>query len=198
VKKKDSTLLNMVVVLFAITLAAGLSLGYVNNLTLAPKAQARLAKKVAALETVLPAFDNQPVSEVIRIRAEGVKDSIEIYPAYRDSAFTGVAITGASEKGYSGLVKVMVGFEPDGKIKNIVVLEQKETPGLGTKMKSEKFIGQFRGKDPAAFDLEVKKDGGEVDALAGATISTRAFTEATQLAYDQYKKYLKNTKASEE
>ena len=83
----------------------------------------------------------------------------------------------------------MVGFQPDGKINNIEVLEQKETQGLGTKMKGEKFLRQFRGKDPSAFDLKAKKDGGEVDALAGATITTRAFGEATRQAYDTFISY---------
>ena len=185
-KKKESTLVNMVVVLFAITLAAGLSLGYVNDITLEPKAKARLAKKMDALGSVLPEFDNQPVSEAVRLAAEGIKDSIEIYPAYRDGVFVGAAVTGTSERGYSGPVKLMVGFDPNGQIINIAVLEQKETPGLGTKMKGEKFLRQFRGKNPFSFDLAVQKDGGAVDALAGATISTRAFTEATQLAYNVY------------
>jgi electron transport complex protein RnfG len=80
----------------------------------------------------------------------------------------------------------MVGFNPDGSIQNIVVLEQKETPGLGTKMKEVKFLNQFKGKNPSQFNLKPKKDGGDVDALTGATISTRAFGEATQMAYDVY------------
>lgn len=189
VKKKESTLINMVLVLSIITMVAGLSLGYVNDLTLEPKARAKLAKKVKALNVVLPQFNNNPVDEVIRIKLERAKDSTEIYPAFNDSTFIGVAITGASEKGYSGLVKLLVGFLPNGKINNIEVLEQKETPGLGTKMKSEKFMRQFRGKNPSSFDLKVEKDGGEVDALAGATISTRAFSEATQQAYDVYITY---------
>ena len=73
-------------------------------------------------------------------------------------------------------------------IQNIEVLEQKETPGLGTKMKDEKFLQQFKDKNPSTYNLKVKKDGGEVDALTGATISTRAFTEATQMAYDEFMK----------
>ncbi|MCE2613283.1 RnfABCDGE type electron transport complex subunit G [Flavobacteriaceae bacterium D16] len=185
-KKKESTLINMVFVLFAITLAAGLSLGYVNDITLEPKAKARLAKKMKALNVVLPQFDNDPISDGYLLKMAEVKDSVEIYPAYKDSVFAGAAITGVSERGYSGLVKLMVGFQPDGQIINIAVLEQKETPGLGTKMKGEKFLRQFREKHPASFDLKVQKDGGEVDALAGATISTRAFSEATQQAYDAY------------
>ena len=195
-KKKESTLVNMVVVLFAITLAAGLSLGYINDLTLEPKARARLAKKVNALQGVLPSFDNQPASEVIRLRSDTQKDSFEIYPAYMDGAYVGAAVTGVSERGYSGTVKLMVGFDPEGTILNIAVLEQKETPGLGTKMKGEKFLRQFRGKNPGSFDLKVKKDGGAVDALAGATISTRAFSEATQAAYDTYTKQMQTKSTS--
>ncbi len=186
VKKKESTLVNMVVVLFLITLTAGLSLGYVNEITLEPKGRARLAKKMKALDLVLPLYDNNPMADGFKVKVEAVMDSIEFYPASKDSVPVGASVTGSSEKGYNGLVKLIVGFEPDGKIKNIAVLEQKETPGLGTKMKGEKFLRQFRGKNPASFDLRVKKDGGDVDALAGATISTRAFSEATRQAYEVY------------
>jgi electron transport complex protein RnfG len=184
--KKKSTFLNMALALIVITIVAGFSLGFVNDLTLEPKAKAKLAKKVNALKMVLPVFDNDLVSEMVRIKSEVAKDSIEIYPAYHNGKFVGAAVIGASEKGFSGLVKIMVGFTPDGNIQDIVVLEQKETPGLGTKMKEEKFLGQFRDKNPSSFDLKVTKDGGEVDALTGATISTRAFTEAAQSAYNEY------------
>ena len=103
-----------------------------------------------------------------------------------DDKLIGTAVIGSSEKGYSGLVKLMIGFNPDKSIKNIVVLEQKETPGLGTKMREEKFMRQFRGKKPSEFHLKPPKDGGDVDALTGASISTRAFGEATQMAYDVF------------
>ena len=184
--KKESTFLNMTITLFVITMVAGLSLGYVNDLTVGPKAAARLAKKVNALKQVLPEFNNNPVEEVKLLKVETAKDSIEIYSGKMDSLPIGTAVVGSSEKGYSGLVKIMVGFEPNGNIKNIVVLEQKETPGLGTKMKDDKFIRQFRGKNPSEFNVMPTKDGGEVDALTGATITTRAFGEATQLAYDVF------------
>ena len=184
-KKKD-TFINMVVSLLLITMIAGLSLGFVNDLTMGPKAKAKLEKKVNALKLVLPTFDNNPVNEVTKVITEKVADSVEIYPAFLNNQFVGAAVIGASEKGFSGLVKLMVGFTETGEIKNIEVLEQKETPGLGTKMKDEKFLQQFRGKNPSTFNLLVKKDGGEVDALTGATISTRAFSEATQMAYDEF------------
>jgi electron transport complex protein RnfG len=82
----------------------------------------------------------------------------------------------------------MAGFKVDGSINNISVLEQKETPGLGTKMKEDKFKNQFLGKNPNSYKMIVKKDGGEVDAITAATISSRAYCDAMQKAYDLVKK----------
>ncbi len=192
--KKESTFLNMTLTLFVITIVAGLSLGFINEITKGPKAEAKLARKTSALKNVLPEFNNNPVNEVSLIKSDLAKDSIEIYPAFLNEIQAGTAVVGSSEKGFSGLVKIMVGFHPDGTINNIAVLEQKETPGLGTKMKDEKFIRQFRDKDPATFNLKVKKDQGDVDALTGATITTRAFGEATQLAYDVFMENQKQSK----
>ena len=183
---KKSSFFNMTLTLFVITLVAGISLGFVNDLTIGPKAKAKLERKVNALKEVLSGFDNNPVEDVVNIKSDRAKDSIEIYPGFSGENLTGTAVVGSSENGYSGLVKIMVGFNPDKTIHNIVVLEQKETPGLGTKMKDDKFIRQFRGKDPSSFQLVVAKDGGDVDALTGATITTRAFCEAAQLAYDVF------------
>ncbi len=193
---KESTFFNMVITLFVITIIAGFSLGFVNDLTVGPKAKAKLERKVNALKLVLPQFNNNPVKEVSKVKLDKVKDSVEIYQGLFDNNLVGAAIIGSSEKGFSGLVKIMVGFLPNGNIKNIVVLEQKETPGLGTKIKDDKFIQQFRGKNPASFNLKVSKDGGEVDALTGATITTRAFSEATQMAYDEFIKINPQTKTS--
>lgn len=184
--KKESTFLSMVVSLLVITLVSGLSLGFVNDLTAGPKAKAKLEKKIKALQLVLPTFDNNPVEEVSKIKSELAKDSIEMYPAFAENNFVGAAVIGSSEKGFSGLVKLMIGFTENGQIQNIEVLEQKETPGLGTKMKDEKFLKQFRGMDPSTYNLKVKKDGGDVDALTGATITTRAFGEAVQMGYNEF------------
>ena len=193
--KKESTFVNMVLSLVVISLAAGFSLGFINDITKGPKAKAKLEHKIKALKLVLPAFTNNPVADMQLVKSDMAKDSVEIYPAYSESELVGTAVIGSSEKGYSGLVKLMAGFKKDGTIQNIVVLEQKETPGLGTKMKEERFIRQYRDKHPETFDLTVKKDGGEVDALTGATISTRAFSEAVLMAYDEF---MKNTGSTNE
>ncbi len=194
--KKESNFTNMVVSLLIITLVAGLSLGFINDLTIGPIAKAKLERKVNAIKQVLPEFNNNPVEDIILIKSEKIKDSIELYPAYFEEKIVGKAVIGSSDKGYSGLIKIMVGFNLDGTIKNIVVIEQKETPGLGTKMKGDKFLRQFRGKDPKSFILQVIKDGGDIDALTGATITSRAFGEATQLAYDAFDSNNANQKES--
>lgn len=176
----------MVVSLFAITIISGFSLGYVNELTVGPIEKGKIERKVTALKQVLPEFDNNPVEEIQLVSSEFAKDSVEVYPAFKNNEFVGAAIIGSTEKGFSGLIKIMVGFTPDGTIKNIEVLEQKETPGLGTKMKDEKYLAQYREKNPSKFNLKVAKDGGEVDALTGATITSRAFGEAVQMAYNEF------------
>lgn len=188
-KKRESTFLNMLVVLILIALVAGFLLGYVNEITLEPKARVQQERKMNALKQVLPEFDNNLLEDQIKLATEG--DSVEVFPAFKGEELVGIALEGKSEKGFSGLVKTMVGFKPDGKIFKIAVTEQKETPGLGTKMKDDKFKQQFEGQSPETFDLRVKKDGGQVDALTGATISSRAFIETVEDAYDNYKESIK-------
>lgn len=190
--KKESTFLNMTLTLLITTLVAGLSLGYINELTLEPKAQAKMERKVKALKQVLPDFTNNPVRDMQLLKMGQVKDSVEIYPAHKGETYVGTAVVGSSENGYSGLIKLMVGFDTEGNIINIVVLEQKETPGLGTKMKEAKFLDQFKGKNPSNFNFKPKKDGGDVDALTGATISTRAFGQAVGIAYEVYQQIKKD------
>ena len=186
--KKESTLFNMVSSLVVVTLVASAALGYVYELTKGPIAEAKLAKKIRAIDEVVLEYDNQPVEEMYKILVEESADSLEVYPAKKGDKLVASAIRTFSPKGYGGNVWLMVGLLPDGSIQNISVLEHHETPGLGTKMAEAPFKGQFIGKNPSEFNLKVKKDGGNVDALSGATISSRAFGQATQLAFDTYMK----------
>ena len=86
----------------------------------------------------------------------------------------------------------MVGFKPDGTIFKSAVLDQKETPGLGDKMKT-KWKDQFNEKHPTTFKLAVKKDGGDVDAITASTITSRAFCDAVTRAYEGYMKNIAKT-----
>lgn len=185
--KRESNLINMVLTLLVITFISGGVLGYIYDLTKAPIAKAKLAKKVEAIKGVLPEFDNNPNEQVKTVEIDE-KTALEIYPATKDTKGVGTAVKTFSKNGFSGLVWLMVGFEPDGTIHNIEVLEHQETPGLGTKMATPKFKDQFKGKNPKDFKLQVKKDGGDVDAITAATISSRAFCDAVQRAYEHVNK----------
>jgi len=179
---------NMVLVLTAIAFVASAGVGAVNEITKEPREKAGAEKKAASLRLAIPEFDNDPLSESYQVAAsEGV---LTCYPGKKGGELVGTAVETFSAKGYGGVVRVLVGFLPDGTIFDTVVLEQKETPGLGDKMSRSKsdFSLQFKRKDPAAFKLFVKKDGGDVDAITAATISSRAYCEAVRLAYDNYRK----------
>jgi electron transport complex protein RnfG len=98
----------------------------------------------------------------------------------------GTAVETFTSQGFSGDFKLMVGFTPDGTIIDVAVISHAETPGLGDKMEQDKsdFSEQFEGKDPDTFELSVRKDGGDVDAITAATITSRAYCDAVQRAYD--------------
>jgi len=185
--KKESTFTNMVATLFIVTLVASTALAYVYELTKEPIEMAKLAKKLKAIDDVVPEYDNQPVDDMYKVAAGDGMDSLEFYPAKKDGKLVGTAIRTYTNTGYNGLIILMVGISPDEIIKNIAVVEHKETPGLGTKMADPKFKDQFKELDPSQVDLRVEKDGGDIDAITAATISSRAFAKATQLAIDTYK-----------
>ena len=89
----------------------------------------------------------------------------------------GFAAIGVSQAGYGGEIKLMVGFKEDKKtVISYKVLAASETPGLGMKLSTPEFSSQFSGKDGTA--LKVKKDGGEIEAITSATITSRAVCEA--------------------
>lgn len=180
----------MVLVLTGITLFAALALGSVYSLTKDPIAASKKAKQENAIKEVLPPFNRIDAVEVIEVENAG---SFNVYKAYdNDNHFVGAAVESFSKNGFSGEIKVMVGFDKEGNIVNYSVLEQKETPGLGTKMvdwfKTEKGKQNINGLNPAKANLIVSKDGGEVDAITAATISSRAFLESVRFAYAAYAK----------
>ena len=186
--KKESTFFNMLITLFIVTLVASTALAYVYEITKEPIAAARLAKKLAAIDQVVTGYDNNPVDDMYTIPALNGSDSLEVYPAWKNGELVGAAIRSFSKNGYGGLIWIMVGLKPDGEIKDVVVIEHKETPGLGSKMSDPSFKGQFADLDPSKTTLKVKKDGGDIDAITAATISSRAFCDAVELAVGSYEK----------
>jgi len=184
--KKESNFKNMVLTLFMVTFIASAALGYIYELTKGPIAASKLAKQNNAIKQVVPEFDNEPGKESYKMGVDG--DTLEFFPAKNDGELVGTAVSTFTNKGFSGNFKLMVGFLPDGTIHNISVLEHKETPGLGDKMQKSKsdWSVQFNGENPADFKLKVTKDGGDVDAITASTITSRAFCDAVERAYNAY------------
>jgi len=181
--RKESTFANMVITLFLVTLLSSAALGFIYELTRVPIEDALLNKRTMAFNIVLPEFDNEPVKDIYKV---GIgKDTFNFYPGRKADEIVGIAIETTSQ-GYGGEIKLIVGFLPDGTINEVAVLEHKETAGLGDKMiksKSDWSI-QFEGKNPEEFKLSVTKDGGNVDAITASTITSRAYCEALQKAYN--------------
>ncbi|MBN1107566.1 MAG: RnfABCDGE type electron transport complex subunit G [Bacteroidales bacterium] len=185
--KRESTLKNMVLSLSLIAMVASACLGFVYSVTAKPIEMAGLNKKLEAIRQVVPEFNNDPNAEMFRLPT-GEGDSLDIYPAKRDGEIIGYAVNTYTNNGFSGYIGLMAGFKPDGTIINISVLSHKETPGLGTKMSDPQFSDQFKDKNPVSFSLKVKRDGGPVDAITAATISSRAFCDAVERAYNTLQK----------
>lgn len=186
-KKLESSFSNMLIVLSVISLISAFALALTYSATLEPRQLGKLKKINSAIEQVVPKFDNKPNDEKIILSDGDLKD-VEIFPVSLGGQSVGAAVKTYSDKGFSDRIWLMVGFDVNKKIINISVVDQKETPGLGTKMTAPEFIQQFKGKDPAVNVLKVKKDGGEIDALTAATISSRAFCDALQRACDAMNK----------
>ncbi len=184
--QKESTIVNMVLTLLVITAISGVALGFVYKSTKGPIEAAKQAKLENAISIVVPEFDK--LDEEIKVMPSTGTDELSFYNAYKNDKYIGTAIKTYSDNGFGGQFWIMVGFLPDGTIFNTAVLEHKETPGLGDKMDSSKsnFSEQFKNKNPESFKLKVSKDGGDVQAITAATISSRAFCDATQRAYDAF------------
>ncbi len=190
-----STLVNMVVVLFAITLIASAGVGAVKIITEEPIANAEVASAKALVEQVLPeGVEILPADTLLNTGG----NVVYVNTAMKGDEVAGYAVATPSltTDGFNGKVSLMVGFKPDGAIYNIRVLKQNETPGLGTNMAVDgnKLYKSFfdpktgEGKYPANMNLAVTKDGGDVDALTAATISSRAYVNAVTCAYAAFLK----------
>lgn len=181
-KKAQSTLVNMLLSLTAIALVAAAALAAINAVTQEPIAQAQEAKVQAAIKAVLPPFDKLEAQEI-----DGCKCNVA-YDAEGNKV--GAAIEAGNDNGFGGHLQVMVGFDQEGNVFGYSILESHETPGLGAK------AGEWFQKDGKGSvigrnlsnALTVKKDGGDVDAISGSTITSRAFLTAVNDAYQVFTK----------
>lgn len=179
--KKESTLKNMLIALMVITIVSGGVLGFIYGLTKPAIDKVEENKNIKAINEVLK------TDVAIAMTEAKVIEDLTYNLAYdADGNFIGAAVKTYSMNGFGGKIELMVGMLQNGIINKVSVLSQAETPGLGANMVNDKFKGQFDGKDPQTFTLKVKKDGGDVDAITAATISSRAVSEAIQRAVDGF------------
>lgn len=190
IKKVKSSLSNMI---FVLSLVAGLSaliLGSAYKMTEEPIKKAKDNRELEAIkEVVYGDFANNPFKERTTISTADNKGKLELFPARDENGnIISVAIKTFSNNGFGGKIELMVGYFVDGTINKYKVIDHKETPGLGTKVSEQKFSEQFHGINPGKHVFKVKQDGGNIDAVTAATISSRAVVDAIQRGYDAFNK----------
>ena len=181
----------MVLVLTGVAVIMGGVLAYVNHLTEGP-INAQKEKALADGIKNVMCVQDLTVAKTDEVRQNDAKGKEMLFTIYQVKDAQGQDLGAAVESttgGFGGDLKVLVGFDPEGKILGYTLLEHAETPGLGAKadkwfQKGEK--GDIIGKSPAE-PLTVSKDGGQVDAITASTITSRAFLLAVNNAYNAYK-----------
>jgi electron transport complex protein RnfG len=206
-KKLESSLKNMLIVLTLVSAVAAFLLAYVNNFTSTTIAKINEEALSAGIKSVLNIGADDPISV-------GEKDvnGFIVYEVTRNSDWIGTAVKSTDKSGFGGDIEVLVGFDQDGKILGYEVLKHAETPGLGARagewfrtatLGEVKEVGVFSkiffgkpdpagshniiGRDIAQGELKVTKDGGDIDAITASTITSRAFLNAVNNAYKVFK-----------
>ena len=190
-------ILKNTVILTIITLVSGVALGGVYQITKEPIAKAQEEAKQEAYQQV---FEDADAFEVLKVDAQEAADAVasagvddgavidEAVEAIQGGETIGYVITSTDPNGYGGDIQVCVGIQSDGTVSGIAILSISETAGLGMKAAEPDFYEQYSGKQTDHF--YVSKDGGEgeeIDAISGATITSRAVTGAvnSSLGYFQ-------------
>ena len=177
-------------VLLIITVVASGILAYINSITKPIiDENNRIAKQEARLH-VLP--------EAVSFDSIFVYNDENVYQGKNDAGDVVGYTFVASQYGYSSDVKTMVGVLPDFKINRISIIEQQETPGLGANCEKPKFLLRF--DDLSEQGLLVDKDGGKLESITGATITTRTIAYSIKDGLEELQKKIiqTNTKLIEE
>ena len=195
-----SRIIKDVLILFAITLVAGLALGAVYNLTLNARKTQEEKTINEAYKNVMPGVVstekvkvnlkkmNKHIAEEVKAKEEEMDYvSYNEYKATIDNVLLakdkngkdlGYIITVTDEEAYNSSLTMTVGIDMSGSVKGISFLDINETPGLGMKAKDKSFLDQYVGKDVKFFTYSKTgaEDDSEVDAISSATITTNAVT----------------------
>ena len=177
-----SSLKNMILVMLGITLVCSATVGGVYTLTYGTIEQAKAQKLKSAYGEVLPSFDELECVEV-----ELLGEMMNVNVASAAGSVVGYAVE-SSAGGFGGAIKMVVGFDAEGTVTGVKVLEHAETPGLGDLIAKpdSKVELSIVGRNPGKIKMAVTKDGGDVDALTAATITSRAYVSAVDKAFNAY------------
>jgi electron transport complex protein RnfG len=193
--------LHMLTVLTLIALLSGTALGGLNQLTF-ETAQNNILKfkKIPAVVNIYEVVSGTKLSAQERVKIEeglltekllldlGEEEPRLVFVIKKDNKPYAVALEEFGQ-GFGGALGVMVGFKLEtGDLVGIGITTLAETPGVGTRVKEQTFTEQFRDVSKDA-TIKVKKDGGEIDAISGATISSRAVAQAVAQANAFYQKH---------
>lgn len=189
-KKLESTITNMVLVLVGVALITGCILAYVNHITEAPIKEQAVKTLAEGIKSVMGGVElNIAKDYPVKQNIEGKEVVFVVHKVVdKNNAPLGCAVE-STTGGFGGDLKILVGFDTKGNILGYTLLQHAETPGLGAKadqwfQKDGK--GSIIGKNPASDNLTVKKDGGDIDAITASTITSRAFLLAVTQAYNAY------------
>ena len=193
-KKLESSLTNMVLVLVGVAVVMGCILAFMNHLTSGPIQEQKDKALAEGIKAVMGVSDLK-TAKTDTLKQNDDKGKEQTFIIYHVEDASGKALGAAVESttmGFGGDLKVLVGFDTEGKILGYTLLEHAETPGLGAK--ADKWFqkdgkGNIVGKNPATpLDVKPAKGGkGDVEAITASTITTRAFLKAVNNAYTAYK-----------
>ncbi|HIQ96955.1 MAG TPA: RnfABCDGE type electron transport complex subunit G [Candidatus Limivivens merdigallinarum] len=195
-----SKIIKNALILMAITLVAGLALGFVYDITKEPIAEQEQKAKAEAYEAVFPdAATLETIPEIEDVTADArevldakgltQEDILEVMLAKDDAGNTlGVVMNITTHEGYGGDINFSMGIQKDGTVNGIQILSISETAGLGMKAAEEDFYGQYAGKKVDSFNYT--KTGAsadnEINAISGATITTNAVTNGVNAGIYYY------------
>ncbi|MDF1536654.1 MAG: RnfABCDGE type electron transport complex subunit G [bacterium] len=176
----------LILVLAGICCVAGLCLAGVYEITKEPIAYQKKLDIIRSLEAVLPGLEMDPDTFFLDMtREDGT--NVRVYRARgEDGQVVGAAFQVVAPDGYSGGIFIMMGLTPDARLGGIEILSHAETPGLGALIEKEEWKGIFRGLSLETANFKVKKDGGDIDQITGATISPRAVAGAVEKGLKWY------------
>lgn len=173
------------VTLFTVCIIVSVCLAFTFSVTKAKIDERAEIDSANARREVLAEVDNFEKLEGIKSE-KGTVYIKEVYEGFKDGKQTGYVFTVVS-KGYGGEIEVIIGIDSSRKVTGVKLGNNNETPGLGSKAKDAPFINQFDNLAPKEA-LEVvkgkKSKAGEIEAISGATITSRAVTEAVQAALE--------------